>query len=101
MRLQADYSLGFTRKTPNNGFEIYGGKAKYFNDIHLSHKGLKGSGDFEYLSARASAEEIFFFPDSTNLYTQTFTIDEVISGIEFPQVSNTETYAHFIPYRID
>ena len=99
LRLQADYSLGFTRKTPNNGFEIYGGKAKYHNDIHLSHKGLKGSGDFEYLSARASAEEIFFFPDSTNLYTQTFAIDEVISGIEFPQVSNTETYAHFMPYK--
>ena len=99
LRLQADYSLGFTRKTPNNGFEIYGGKAKYRNDIHLSHKGLKGSGDFEYLSARASAEEIFFFPDSTNLYTQTFIIDEVISGIEFPQVSNTETYAHFMPYK--
>ena len=99
LRLQADYSLGFTRKTPNNGFEIYGGKAKYHNDIHLSHKGLKGSGDFEYLSARASAEEIFFFPDSTTLYTQTFAIDEVISGIEFPQVSNTETYAHFMPYK--
>jgi hypothetical protein len=64
----------------------------------LSNKGLKGSGDFEYLTAKASSEEIFFFPDSTNLYTQTFTIDEVISGIEFPQVSNTETYAHFMPY---
>jgi len=99
LRLQEDYSLGFTRKTPNDGFLIYGGKGKYHNDIHLSHKGLKGNGDFEYLTAKASAEEIFFFPDSTNLYTQTFSIDEVISGIEFPQVSNTETYAHFMPYQ--
>ncbi|MBC8510334.1 MAG: hypothetical protein H8D33_01560 [Cryomorphaceae bacterium] len=99
LRLQEDYSLGFTRKTPADGFAIYGGKGKYHNDIHLSHKGLRGSGDFEYLTAKASSEEIFFFPDSTNLYTQTFTIDEVISGIEFPQVSNTETYAHFLPYQ--
>ena len=99
LRLQEDYSLGFTRKTPNNGFDIYGGKGKYYNDIHLSHKGLKGSGDFEYLTSKASAEEIFFFPDSTNLYTQTFAINEVVSGIEFPQVSNTETYAHFMPYK--
>jgi len=99
LRLQEDYSLGFTRKTPNNGFDIYGGKGKYYNDIHLSHKGLKGSGDFEYLTAKASAEEIFFFPDSTNLYTQTFAINEVVSGIEFPQVSNTETFAHFMPYK--
>jgi len=99
LRLQEDYSLGFTRKTPNDGFAIYGGKGKYHNDIHLSHKGLKGNGDFEYLTAKASAEEIFFFPDSTNLYTQTFAINEVASGIEFPQVSNTETYAHFMPYQ--
>jgi len=99
LRLQEDYSLGFTRKTPNDGFAIYGGKGKYYNDIHLSHKGLKGSGDFEYLTAKASAEEILFFPDSTNLYTQNFSIDEVILGIEFPQVSNTETYAQFMPYQ--
>ena len=99
LRLQKDYSLGFTRKTPNDGFAIYGGKGKYHNDIHLSHKGLKGSGDFEYLTAKASAEEIFFFPDSTNLYTQTFSIDEVILGIEFPKVGNTETYAHFMPFQ--
>ena len=99
LRLQEDYSLGFSRKTPNDGFTIYGGKGKYHNEIHLSHNGLKGNGDFEYLTAKASAEEIFFFPDSTNLYTQTFTINEVISGIEFPQVNNTETYAHFIPYQ--
>ena len=99
LRLQKDYSLGFTRKTPSAGFAIYGDKGKYYNDIHLSHNGLKGNGDLEYLSAKASAEEIFFFPDSTNLYTQIFAINEVISGIEFPQVSNTETYVHFSPYQ--
>ena len=99
LRLQADYSLGFTRKTPVDGFAIYGGKGRYYNDIKLSNKGLHGGGDFEYLTAKASADKIYFFPDSTNLYTQTFAIDEVISGIEFPQVSNTETYAHFMPYQ--
>ena len=93
LRLQKDYSLGFNRKTPDEGFAIYGGKGKYYNAIHLSHKGLKGSGDFEYLTAKASANEIFFFPDSTNLYTQTFEISEVLTGIEFPEVNNTETYA--------
>ena len=65
---------------------MYGGKGQYYNDIHLSNKGLQGGGNFEYLTAKASAEEIFFFPDSTNLYTQTFSIDEVISGIEFPRL---------------
>ena len=98
LRPQEDYSLGFNRKTPKEGFPIYGGKGRYYNDIYLSHKGLKGHGDFEYLTSKATADEIFFFPDSTNLYTQSFTIKEVLTGIEFPEVSNTETYAHFEPY---
>jgi hypothetical protein len=98
LRLQPDYSLGFTRKTPTDGFVIYGGKGKYHNDIYLSHKGLRGNGNFEYLTAKASADKIFFFPDSTNLYTQEFAITEVVAGIEFPSVINTETYVHFIRF---
>ena len=38
-------------------------KVIFYHDIHLSDKGLKGSGDFEYLNSKASANEIFFFPD--------------------------------------
>ena len=98
LRLQQDYSLGFNTETPTGGFSIYGGKGRYYDDINLSHEGLKGSGDFEYLTSKASANEIFFFPDSTNLFTQLFVINEVATGIEFPSVKNTETYAHFEPY---
>ncbi len=99
LRLQDDYSLGFSRNTPPDGFAMYGGKAKYNNEISLSDKGLRGKGNFEYLTAKASSDNIFFFPDSTNLYTKTFAITEVASGIEFPEVSNTETYAHYSPYQ--
>jgi hypothetical protein len=99
LRLQEDYSLGFNRKTPDGGFAIYGGKGKYYNDIQLSHKGLKGTGQFEYLTAKATADDILFFPDSTNLHTNTFAITEVVTGIEFPEVSNSATYAQFLPYQ--
>ena len=98
LRLQKDDHLGFTRKTPDDGFLVYGGKGKFYNDIHLSYQGLKGSGDFEYLNSKASSNEVFFFPDSVNLYTQSFAITEVAKGIEFPQVNNTESYARFEPY---
>ena len=98
LRLQQDYSLGFTRETPDDGFVIYGGKGRYYNDIHLSDIGLEGSGDFEYLTANAKTNNIFFFPDSANLYTQKFGISEVSSGVEFPEVKNSEAYAHFEPY---
>ncbi len=98
LRLQQDYSLGFNRKTPDDGFVVYGGKGKYYNDIHLSNQGLKGSGDLEYLTSKAVANDILFFPDSTHLYTQIFEITEVSTGIEFPAVSNTETFINFEPY---
>ena len=98
LRLQKDDHLGFTRKTPDEGFLVYGGKGKFYNDIHLSYQGLKGSGNFEYLNSKASSDEVFFFPDSVNIYTKSFAITEVAKGIEFPQVNNTETYARFEPY---
>ena len=98
LTLKDDYSLGFTRKTPDDGFVLYGGKGKYYNDIYLSNSGLKGSGDLEYITSKSSANEILFFPDSTNLYTQSFEIGEVSLGIEFPEVANTDTYVHFEPY---
>jgi hypothetical protein len=75
--LQKDYSLGFDRVTPDQGFEIYGGKAHYFNDIHLSHEGLKGKGIFEYLTSVSNSDEIYFFPDSTALFTKEFTLNKV------------------------
>ena len=99
LKLQEDYSLGFKRKTPPDGFDIYKGKARYYNDIDLSHKGLRGNGEFEYLSSNSTSDSILFFPDSTNLHSQTFVIEETPSGIEFPSVKNTETYMHFEPYQ--
>ena len=99
LRLQKDYSLGFNRQTPSDGFSIYGGKARYYNNIHLSHEGLKGEGDLEYLNSKSNAKELFFFPDSTNFYTQSFIINEVSKGIEFPNVKNNDTYVHFEPFK--
>ena len=98
LRVQKDYSLGFNRKTPKEGFDIYSGKAKYYNNIHLSHQGLKGEGDFQYLTLLANADDIIFFPDSMNLNTNVLTVSEVKSGIEFPEVANTNTFVHFEPY---
>ena len=99
LKLQEDYSLGFKRKTPSDGFDIYKGKARYYDDIDLSHKGLRGNGKFEYLSSNSTSDSISFFPDSTNLHSQTFVIREIPNGIEFPSVKNTETYMHFEPYQ--
>jgi hypothetical protein len=98
LTMMDDYSLGFRTKTPSDGYEMYGGKSKYFNEIFLSNEGLRGSGDFEYLTSKTKSEEIYFFPDSTALFTQDFVLTQVESGIEFPQVENKETFGLYHPY---
>jgi len=99
LRLQEDYSLGFRRNTPADGFDVYGGKAKYYDEIHLSNNGIKGSGKLEFLTSTSQADNILFFPDSTNLHTQQFNLMAVKEGIEFPEANNTKTYVHFEPYQ--
>ena len=98
LRIQSDYSLGFKRNTPVEGFPLYAGKSKYYNEIELGNNGLRGSGKFEYLSSVIHSEKIIFFPDSTQLLSDAFIINEVAQGIEFPQTSNTKTYCNYEPY---
>ena len=64
----------------------------------MSNDGLKGKGNFEYLTLVANAEDILFFPDSMILQTNTLEIKEVTSGIEFPNVLNNNTLIEYYPY---
>tara|TARA_B100001093_G_scaffold328588_1_gene313608 strand:+ start:60865 stop:65322 length:4458 start_codon:yes stop_codon:yes gene_type:complete len=98
LRLQDDFSFGFKTSTPDTGYYIYKNKSKFTNDIFLSNDGLKGKGNFEYLTLFANAEKIMFFPDSMILQTNIFKIQEVSSGIEFPNVSNNNTLIEYYPY---
>ncbi|MAO72438.1 MAG: hypothetical protein CMD02_08045 [Flavobacteriales bacterium] len=98
LTMMDDYSLGFIRETPVQGFPLYGGKAKYNNKIYLSNEGLKGDGVLEYLTSSTKSNEIYFFPDSIALFTQEFVLNKVNEGIEFPQVENSETFGLYEPY---
>ena len=64
LRLQKDYSLGFIRETPSDGFKIYGDQATYDNQIRLSNKGLQGTGEINFLTSHAVSNEITFLPET-------------------------------------
>ena len=98
LRVQPDYSLGFKRNTPEDGFPLYAGKGRYYNEIELGNNGLRGKGKFEYLTSIIHSEKIIFYPDSTQLLSDAITINEVKEGIEFPQVANTKSYCNYEPY---
>jgi hypothetical protein len=98
LSLQPDFSLGFVRKTPPGGFPIYGGKAVYKNDINLSHKGLKGDGDIEYLTSISKSKDFTFLPEKIVATAQRF--DNVEDGNpEVPLVEGIEVDFEYKPYQ--
>ncbi len=96
--MRPDFSLGFRRSTPEEGFPLYSGKGTYYDIIDLSNRGLKGSGTLEYLTTSTKTDSIIFFPDSTKILAEDFTIAQKSSGIEFPNVASTDVYITWYPY---
>lgn len=95
LRVQRDYSLGFTVTTPKTGFSAYGGKGKFTNVVDLSYEGLRGAGKLEYLTSTSASAKFFFMPDSTVGVTDTFLVKEQ-GG--FPDVRNGKTQLRWFPY---
>lgn len=93
-----DYSLGFERNTPPNGFPLYEGKGTYHDVIDLSNRGLKGAGKLEYLTSVAETDSIIFFPDSTKIHAKNFTMAKRTAGIEFPNIKSTNINIKWYPY---
>lgn len=98
LTLQKDYSLGFIRQTPPGGFDAYGGKAKYSNEIRLSNKGLRGGGDLDFSNSHSIVPDLIFFPDSANGVANTYDVKEGDSP-EFPVVHGDTVRLHFMPYK--
>ena len=86
LRLQEDYSLGFIRETPSDGFKIYGDKATYDNEIRLSNKGLQGTGEINFLTSHAVSNEITFLPETVKALAQEYTNTRQEADGELPEV---------------
>lgn len=96
LRVMPDYSLGIHHVTPPGGLPIYGGPAKYFNDIKLSHDGLRGNGRLEYLTAKTESNDFRFYPDSMNALAQKFRVDKTTNP-GTPDVTADSVYVHWEP----
>ena len=99
LSLQKDYSLGFVRSTPPGGYQVYGGKAKFENEIRLSNKGLRADGDLNYITSTTKSKDFIFFPDSMNTMANSYTIKEQIDPVEFPESHGDTVYVHWVPYK--
>lgn len=98
LAVQKDYSLGFIHNTPSTGYNIYGGKGHYTDQIRLSNQGLEGSGELKYLTAKAKSVEFDFFPDSTNAMANEYVVQEQSGQVQYPAVTATNVRLHWEPY---
>ena len=96
--LQEDNSLGFTYNTEESGLPVYGGKGHYYNFIQMSNAGLRGRGDFTYLTSRSRSDDIIFHPDSMFTIADEFNIQAQQTGVEYPETRSAENYLVWYPY---
>lgn len=90
LRLMPDHSLGFKRKTPPEGYPMYGGKATFKKDIILSNSGLMGDGDFEYITSLTKSKAFIFYLDSMNAAALSSVIAPQSDPVEYPDVEGTK-----------
>ncbi|MDD4848763.1 MAG: hypothetical protein PHR53_08385, partial [Bacteroidales bacterium] len=105
--LRPDYSLGFNMLTPEDGFSMYQGKGRFKGTIDLSNHGFFADGALNYLSSTSISDEkdiwdehsFVFFPDSSLAKIETFDIQEVKTGVEFPIVHGDTIDQRWYPYQ--
>jgi hypothetical protein len=95
--IMPDYSLGFIRNTPEDGFNIYNQLASYDNEIRLSNKGLKGSGTIKFYTSTAISDDISFFPDSVTGIAHTYDNKEQLSDPQIPMIDGKNCKVSYIP----
>lgn len=99
LRVQNDYSLGFIRKTEEEGMPVYGGKGKFINVFNLSHKGLRGDGTVNYLTTTAKSNDFVFYPDSLNAFCKSLQVEAQEGKVEFPDMQAVDVQLHWEPYK--
>lgn len=97
LRLRDDNSLGFIHDIKDRGVPVYEGKGTFYQKIDLSNKGLRASGDVEFLTSKIESKDYLFFPDSMKTIAENFEIKKYNSGISYPQVNSKNNRIKWLP----
>lgn len=98
LRIQDDLSLGFRTRLQSQ--PVYGGRGSFSNELSLSNKGLRGNGEFRFVTARIKVSDAVFFPDSVLSRADSLRMDAtVFNGTEFPTVRGINSRMRWLPYQ--
>ncbi|MCB0736975.1 MAG: hypothetical protein KDC92_05645 [Bacteroidetes bacterium] len=98
LSLQPDFSLGFQKYTPDQGYPLYKGKGQCFMKIDLSNRGLRGEGNFTFNGSDVQSAEMLFFPDSMIALNTTFIMKDHPKK-KFPDVTSEKATVTWSPYQ--
>ncbi|TRX70465.1 hypothetical protein [Carboxylicivirga sp. M1479] len=97
LTIRPDFSLGFKRQTPENGYPVYGGKANFTNTIDMSNAGLKGNGKLEYQTSVSHSEDFTFLPNMVKGQVHDFTVGKQVDSPQYPDVTSQYIYVEYLP----
>lgn len=101
LSLQPDQSLGFIHHIPPQGYNLYGTAAKTYEQISLSHKGMRGGGKIDFITSTIYSDDFVYYPDSVASYGKGGSIRPgEINGASYPEAVLGPYRMHWEP-RID
>ncbi len=97
LKVLTDYSLGFVRDLPKEGFSLYEDRGQFKNSIALTADGLVGDGIIEFVKSTSVSKAFVFYPDSTSGIVDSFINEPQGKPIEFPDVKGYGVKITFKP----
>lgn len=90
--VRPDKTLGFEHHVPTEGYQLYKGPGKFFGDISLDGKGLRGKGEIKYLTTTVKSDDFIFYQDSVVAKGQTVFMEKGTYGdsAAYPDANVTE-----------
>ena len=104
IKVQRDYSLGFTEATGDEGWLAYPGAGKDAGNVRgtvqLSLEGFRFAGDLKYARAHGVSDKFSLYPDSTK-GVGTFHLDALAGaprGAGHPSADGSDVRSNWLPY---
>ncbi|MBN2667656.1 MAG: hypothetical protein JXR60_00375 [Bacteroidales bacterium] len=99
LRLRPDYSLGFVRQTPPQGYPVYQGKGNLTGTTDLSNAGLLSEGELRYLTSVTKSRKMTLLPDVLKADESKFDNTKTLGPPEFPWVNAEQSHVDWYAYK--
>ncbi len=85
--IMPDKTLGFNHTVPSEGYNLYNSGAKIYNEISLDGRGIRTSGQLDYLTTSIHSDQFTFYMDSVSARGSHGEIKPgMYEGASYPQV---------------